>query len=541
MANIKTGIILVALIFSLLFIGFISWLLYRANNLETIPDTAFSIALAEVADKSSRFNRSSKQTTQISNMIYDTLCDNLQKELSETPCIPSPDKQTKIQVKRIGVMSSRKEARDWGNTIGAEIVLWGEFRPHIEEDKNFSVRFELLATDKSNNPEFMFILPLTNPIFEMETSLGISDSSFEKPVKQRTIVISSFILGLRAYLKRDFSQATAYFESAEQNLTKNTQLSDITKSTIYFYLGRAYQKTGDVAKGQTWLNQAKTFNPQEPAIPLGLALGYGALGDEISRDNELNEALTLIDTFNPQEKTSINAAHYDAGVIHWINKDYQAAINQFQQVVDSEADYRYVAAVNLGKVYTDMEDYEAAQQALQRAIQIAKADNITPAWAYVYLAVAHEKAKAFEEAELAYQTAISIAKTEFVDFNDDTLAWMYYYYARFLEKEERWDEAKAIYYSLTENIPQWGEVWAYGTLTEFLRKQQAFEETIAVYQELAPCQYKRMAPLCTGLAQTHAELGNLELAQQSFAQAINLDNQRIRTYFDILKQKEFFY
>ena len=125
-----------------------------------------------------------------------------------------------------------------------------------------------------------------------------------------------------------------------------------------------------------WLLLAQELNFDEAAFPLSFAIGYGSLGEIQKRDENVNEALLLLNS-HLQKKPDDQKAHYNRGIIYYIQGDPEAAIEEYQSVVQSNSQF-YVAYLSMSDALITLGRYDEASALLQDTIRDFEADGETP-------------------------------------------------------------------------------------------------------------------------------------------------------------------
>jgi tetratricopeptide (TPR) repeat protein len=406
-------------------------------------------------------------------------------------------------------------------------VIWGQILSTA--GGGATIRFQVLETfDRAVNPEFPIVLPVKTQyaeIFIKELDLESDPKKLKDVIAEQSTTISAFTLGLIAYLDRDFHKAVTHFEKAVKTAENPSLLiSPQGKSLLYFYLGRSNHAIGRFAEGQEWLKRAQEGNPDEPAIAIGLAIGYGGQGLNDEKETQLHLALDLINTWL-QTKPDDNVATYDRGLIYQILNQYESAIFDYQAVIDREPNY-YVAYITLGQAASELREYKRAGDSLRDAIALSETSGANPAWAYLNLGIVYEKAGDNSSAKVAFRQAIKNAPaTDIICLN----------YARFLEDQKEMDAALLNYRNLLEVTKDKG--WGYSVLAGFFRRRGLLNEALDNYKKAV--HYKPEDNLLrTYLAETYFEMGDTENARREFEAAIRSEtiNYSYASYGRVLFQ-----
>lgn len=481
---------------------------------ERFEPQAFGIAVAELGEGG--YFRRTSQTRELSDQVYENLCAEVKKAFNgeaneRCRAVEQASNTTLVEVRQIGVLSNSEMAQAYGKRIGADLVIWGQLL--TTKEGQATIRFQLLETpDRAVNPELPLVLPVTTTTAEVlinpELDLESDPAKLKEAVALQSTVISSYVLGLVSYLELDYPEAVNRFKAAAQGLENPAlKISPEGKSLLYFYLGKANNSAGQIDEGQEWLKLAQEANPNEPAVPLALALGYGSAGQEQKRDQQLELALDLIHRWLASHPNH-SAASYNRGIIYQIRKQFYNARLDFKEVLEHDPDY-YIAYISASQAAVEIECFEEAQDLLNAAIELASSSGTNPSWAYLNLGQVYEQAKQPEEAKKAYLQAIDLAPE---------VSWMYYYYAQFLEAQQEMDAALLQYRKITE-IERYNKGWAFGQLAGFLKRRGFIEEALENYQQAVHAEPKD-ALLHTYLAEIYFALGDVERALDEFEQAI---------------------
>jgi tetratricopeptide (TPR) repeat protein len=511
----------ITIIFTVSFIALFSWQSWEVFFPTQFKKNVFGIAVADLG-----YNlpwRAFDNTYHLSNYIYEHLT-------QESSSQDHSQSGGNIEFRRIGYLTDSPEAESYGKLINADMVIWG--RVIKSHGGGTVIYFKVLETpDWSNKPEFPLILPVTNTstdIFSEELDPESDLVKLRDSVGNETAIISSFIRGYAAYLNRDFPLAINHFLAANQAIEKEPELivSEESLSLLYLHLGKANSHLGRLDEGMFWYKKAEDANNEEPAIPLSMALIYGSWGDEKKRDEELDKAQILIDKWignNPLETnpSQFNAAIYNRGIIHQINKEYKSAIIDFEQVIKNDPNF-YIAYLNLSQALREYGSYEKAEKALNTAIEIAQQSGANASWAYVNLAWLYLQMEDKESAKASFQEAIKIDPDEML---------IYYYYGDFLNEEGEFDAALDSYQNLVSRAKDKGQDigWAYGILADFLLRQKMYQNAVENY-ELAIYYQPDDELLRTHLAEAYQAIGEDEKANIAYEKAITLNKGNYYVY-----------
>jgi tetratricopeptide (TPR) repeat protein len=520
--------LLINAFFALGFVSLVGWQAWLIAFPRPFATDVFGIAMAELGEGPD-FHRTGR-AREISGQIYERLCSDiiggsLQANKNFCAILDESPGARSLEIRRIGVVADTETAKWFGQEINAHIVIWGQL---LTSDRGrATIRFQLIEIpDRAVNPIFPIVLPVTtksqdpeeSKLFSLELDLENDPVKLKEAVTQQSRILSAFILGLSAYFDRNYLQAIEHFERAADTLPEDqpgdensAHVSPTGEALIYFYLGRTNHALGNIEEGQSYLMRAQAANPEEPAIPLGLALGYGSLGREDEKGKSLDRSLELLNRWLGRYPDDAEA-RYDRGIIFQILDKHQDAIFDFERALQIDPDF-YIAFISLAQSHSELGRYEQAFEVLPTAISQAGQTGINPSWAHLNLAIIYEKANKPEEANREYLEAINLAPES---------SSMYYHYARFLEKQGQMDAALEIYRQMLPVSHDKG--WAYGTLAGFLSQRNLLDEALKYYQ-LAVHEKDEDALLHANLADTYFRLGQVDRALQEFEIAIQKNDQ----------------
>jgi tetratricopeptide (TPR) repeat protein len=510
-----------ALICTIAFLAIVSDQAWAITHPAQFAPRLFGIAVARL--KSGGLIDISNRTDELSEEIYDRLCDDIEKTFpgGAEDC-RRPVGTRDIAVRSIGIIPDSVTAVSYGQDIGAEIVVWG--RLLRANNEGVTLRFEVLETlDQAVNPDFPVVMPVTTTsteIFASTSEQNISNDSqaIKESVSQQSIIISSFILGLAAYLDQNFPLAIQQLETTVSTIEKNQELevSDKGMSMLFYYLGKANHTLGRIPEGQLWLEKARELNGGEPAISISLALGHGSLDHPEERDQNLDLALLQLNKWLETHPGDIRAL-YDRALIWQIQEKNSSAVFDYEALLELDPSF-YIAYLQIGKALSELGRTEEAVAWLEKAIDFAEASGTNTSWAYLRLGEVYETAGQADRAKAAYQQAVDL---------DPEIDQMYFFYARFLETQQEMDAALFNYLQLAKVTHKKG--WGYSELGHFYRERGLLDEALEAYQRAA--NEENSDPLhLTYLAQTYYNTGQQDEALQTFAEAIEA-NQDDGNYF----------
>lgn len=501
------------------FLAIFGWHASRVAFPPTFERQVFGIALAEAAEGGNL--RRTASAKELSDEVYERLCADLQRrygrEQDVNPCaadLPQPDER-RVAVQRIGIVADSARAEKFGRRINADVVIWG--RMLAREQGGITLRFEVLETlDKAINPDFRVIMPVTTTSTELlgiEQDIAGGTVEAKEVAAQQAIALSSYILGLIAYLDRDFPEAAKQIEITIDTIEDSSLLRvpEEGRALIYFYLARAYHALSRVAEGQELLLRAEKANPEEPAFNISLALGYGAIGPPEKLEENLSLAMDKLNAWlleNPQDSNAL----FDRALVHEITHQYQNAAFDYETLLRNDPDF-YTAYIQLGLVTFELGRFEEAVDWFEQAIALAEESGANPTSAYVRLGEIYEKAGQVEQAREMYQKAAA---------RDPDSDKVFHYYAQFLESQQEMDAALAAYQQMAEASYLPG--WAYGELAAFYRRRGLLEEAIVSFQRATGADNDNVL-LYTYLAETYDQNGQTDEAADAYEDALERDEE----------------
>jgi tetratricopeptide (TPR) repeat protein len=528
------------LIFSIFVLIVIGWQVWRIVIPDKFDRQVYGIALADIDDDD--VLQQTEKAREISEQTFYQLCEDLtgsSNNIDDDSCSTEEGNHliSRIQIKRIGTVTEPQIATAIGDRLDADIVIWGQLLS--TGDKTAEIRFEFIELpDRSVDPRLPIVVPITDRsinFLSRELVLADNQEEIKNAVSKQSRILSSFALGLVNYLNNNtrlssihFEKAIQEYEGADLNHVLESCLQSSTtedvndNSLMYFYLGRSYQGTGLVTAGNQWLECAKRLNTTEPAIPIGLGLGYRSLGEVEQSDANWDEALDkLNDWINKYPNdSSASSAYYDRGILYLARKKYTDAVLDLEKALELNPDYfiGYMSLIALAQAYSKNGDFEIAVGKLDEALELAKREEINPSWAYLNLAVINETLSLMDEAKRYFQQAIDI---------DPENDWLYFYYAEFLENQKEYDAAWQAFSDLTK--VSLNTNWAYGNFANFLKRHGLYQDAKENYL-IALHDNPEDAILRTYLAETYMKLGEYNTAIYAFEQAIENDSRLSYTY-----------
>ena len=507
------------------FFGLVGWQSWQIANPSTFEPQIFGIAIATIG-KGGEF-RLTGDAREITDQIYENLCTELLKKqpatdengLATCPTAANPAPTGNIAITRIGVMPDSATATAFGHRLGADMVVWGQLLS--QSNGGVTLRFTVLESlERATNPDFPVVMHITanaNEILVTERDLENDVYQVKETVAKQSLLLFSFVRGMAAYLNQDYAETEKELDDALK-FVENDPLLTISpegKSLVYYYLARANHNLGQVDEGQAILQQAQATNPDEPAIPIALALGYRTLGVATEIDANTRMALTMLNNWLQTEPEDTNAL-FDRGLVYQIRRRYEEAAQDYQAVLERNPEF-YIAYIQLGVVTYELGELDKAVEAIEAGIELAEKSDTNPTAAYLELGRIYQRAGDLDLAQDAYWQAVS--RNTHVDR-------IYLYYAEFIEEQGEFDAALWAYKQMVEVSINKG--WAYGELAGFYQRRGILNQALMNY-ERAIDNNQDDPLLYVYLAETHFQLGHQEEALTAFEQAIAL-NEAISIY-----------
>lgn len=508
---------------NLLLVILIGWQAWKIAYPPTFPPPVYGIALAELGEGVG-YTRTAR-AREIGDQVFEHLCRALNVEYSDqgqddfcTNLVVSGDDQ-RVELRRIGVISSSRLAQTYGKRIGADIVIWGNLL--TVSGGGATIRFQVIETpDQAVNPDYPLIFPITT----QETDIFAGEFDENDPLKLKNIVanqstlISLFTLGVVAYLDSDFPEAVRTLENGVNTMEASSKLSVSQKGRglLYYYLGEANLALGRIEIGLNWLDKAQKVNPLEPAVEINLALGNRSLGRLDKMEANLDQASELIEkwlTLHPDD----NKAIYERGIVHQMRRQFEDALVDYQQVLSND-DQFLVAYISSGQASAALGQYQESEQTLKSGIALAQETGANASWLHLNLALVYDRWRKIDSARDEYARAVEL---------DPQVDWMVYFQARFLGKQGETDTALASYRKLIEVTNNKG--WAYGQTAAYLLDQGLIKEALENYK-LAVHEKPDDGTLRAALAKTYYWVGDEEKSVREFEEAIRRDPDNYYVY-----------
>ncbi len=365
-------------IFGVFILGALLWLLLRPKISwtpgEPVDEALFGIAIAEFTVGADQ--ERSEQGREMSELLYQQL-ENLLRQ--------QPGLAGRVALTRVGVVRDGEEAKETGERVNADLVLWG-WIPEFSGEAvvpNFTILDEKVLSDDS---------PLLQSV-----SLMISGPGTIRLIQLsgRTLALSRFIIGyiyLRSDSESDYRRALEMFElgitELEKDLEKVIALVDeadnleqrlaledaqevFRKTLAIFYTakGIAHAALSEPDLAVDSYEVALTFDENYSRV-------YLALGSYYYNERQFKEALSMFEKARSLEPDN-PSVYYSLGLISYYQSNYETAVNYFHETIrltkdDGEPVLAYLGS---GYAYKQLGQLENAREAFQMVVDSQSATD----------------------------------------------------------------------------------------------------------------------------------------------------------------------
>ena len=226
--------------------------------------------------------------------------------------------------------------------------------------------------------------PLAVALFEMHKS----DDARRELEAVRQVVGDHpnvmYYLGRLDLLDHKFPDAVQHFNKA---------LAKPPFPDTYYYLGYAYFRQGDLSAAENWLKQAAVATPHDSRVPYQMGFVYRQQGRKEESDKAFAEAEQL-------RKRDADEARIQSECVKELDQgpgaEARAICDQLYDAGDADR------LTELGTLYGQHGDYEAALKPLQRAAELSPQSPQTQ----FNLAMDYFQLKRFQEARAPLQSAL---------------------------------------------------------------------------------------------------------------------------------------
>jgi tetratricopeptide (TPR) repeat protein len=471
-------------------------------------DTAdFGVAIAHFGEGPNLKNTPRAQ--EISQLVLERLTQQAQE---------NPDLRF-VQFKPIGLVRTESEAREEGEKIAADLVIWGRLQI---SDAATTLNFAVIETpDKISNPTF----PRVTPFIENSATgtLQISGNTSQE-IANGTTTIAAFTFGLAHFFNWDFIHAAPAFKQA---LATSPSASETYLYLLHLYYGLSLQWPGQLEFANEQFRLAATIYPEDPAAKLAMAFGNRSLGNLEQASVEAFAAAELITRYIKLHPDNA-MAFYNRALANEILRDWSSALSDYQTAVNRESDL-YVARIGVIRMNLVLQRPAEAIQAAHEAVELAEANDANPAWAYLYLAQAFERNQDPEQAKLAFENATRWG---------GQVDWIRFQAGQFYSSIGDLESAEHEYRSMIDVSSN--QPWAYATLAKFYAANNRLDEAITEFQSAL-----QIDPSIDGvwveLAGVYARQGQYREAENAYQRAINTAKRPSNLYYNHFSYGNFLY
>lgn len=464
------------------FVGVTAW---RALFPVPFATDKFGVAVAHFGAGPNFANTAPAQ--EISNLVLGRLQQRAQiAGLDET-----------IEFRPIGLVRNETEAREEGERIGADLVIWGQLQiSGAATTLNFAV---LETPDKVSNPTFPRAVPLRENVASGMVEIQGTGS---EAIAADTTTIAAFTVGLAHYFRWEFDKAEQAFDEALK--TVSDRQSAEYRYLVHLYYGLSLQWPGRLNEATVQLEQAKQLNSDDPAAPLAMAFGFRSLGRLEEARAQAALAFERCTDYIQRDEDAL--AFFDRALANDVLGDSDGALADYRSALQRAPDL-YVARIGLIRLLLRQEQWEEALQATNEAIALAEGRQANAAWAYLHQAEAYHRLGDRAQAIAAYDTATALAPG--VD-------WMHFQAGRFFAEIDDPARAEQAYQRMIEVTSN--KSWGHATLAELYRQIHQLEAAAVEYREAL-----QFAPKAGGirvaLADVYVEMGQTQKARTEYYRA----------------------
>ncbi|MGQ0604055.1 MAG: tetratricopeptide repeat protein, partial [Anaerolineales bacterium] len=466
----------------LTFAGVTSWQILNPVKFET--DT-FGVAVAHFGEGSDLQNTARAQ--EVSAVVLEQLLQRAHASGLKT-----------LEFRPIGLVRTEAEAREDGERIRADLVIWGRL---LESDAATTLNFAVLETpDKVSNPAFPRAVPLRE---EVATGLVVIQGRAPESIAADTTTIAAFTVGLAHYFRWDFVRAGQAFEEAL--VLASDRQSDEYRYLLHLYYGLSLQWPGRLNEATIQLESASQLRPDDPAAPLAMAFGFRSLGrlDEARAKAKLAFDLCT----KPIQDDGDPLAFFDRALANDVLEDLEGALADYRSALQRAPDL-YVARIGLIRLLLRQMQWDEALREAGEAIALAEGREANAAWAYLHQAEAYHRKGDVTQAIIAYDRATALAPG--VD-------WIHFQAGRFFAEIGDPAKAEQAYERMIEVTSN--KSWGHSTLAELYRQTNRLEAAAVEYREalqFAP----NVGGIRVALADVYVGMGQTQKAQTEYARAV---------------------
>lgn len=402
-------------------------------------------------------------------------------ELTAGNLLPSDQ----FNVQTIDALQGADQAQQLATQSQAQIIIWGQLFPQLQELKiNFALTNQL-GVGQSNQLR-PYRVQAFAPLAQSLTCAGacFAADSLRQVLDQLSTVVAYTAAGMLHYgldqpEAADQAFGVALYCSGElvdpQTLVKSKvacnqdlDIEGFSAGALYYYAGKAKILTGDYATALTYLEKAAAQSPTDPAPLIGIATLYQSWldqGDMALINDALAEATRRTNTLRTElvnrnaPNAALAAVAYELGLIAELQRDWAGAERNYATAIETfgaKHQAAYLSYIALGRVQRLAGKLDKADATLAQAHDL---DPTVP-WALLELAQLHQADRAIAEPLVASARAIA-PNQAYVDLNEAQLCTIW----------AAFDCAAAAYQRAAAQRPNSG--WLAGRIGDFYRPDAA--------------------------------------------------------------------
>ncbi len=452
------------------------------------PNQDFVVAVAQLGEGPAFQN--TEQARAVSSRFFESL----ERQIAQNKQLPS------LKLHPLGLVRNQQEATEDALRIGADLVIWGYLQT---TGAGTALSFAIVETpDKVTNPTFSRVLPLLD---SAASDTVVLSGREEKDIAQGTTTIAAFTQGLALLFRWDFRNASNAFEEA-LSASSETDKDRVYQYLLRLYYGQSLQWPGLLDKANEQFAQAMVLQPEDPAAPLAMAFGYRALGKP---DEARVQAQTAWRLCNEHLKSGreLDRVFFDRALANEILEDWRSALNDYQSALKAAPEL-FVARLGVIRMHLLLNEVDEALGTSKDTIEWARGISANPAWAYLYLAQAHERKNEADGAFDAYKQATALAPD---------IDWIRFQAGRFYASIGDKDAAEEEYQEMIRVTSN--PAWAHSTLAKFYDAHNQLAAAVREFKEAL--QWEPDAALTwVDLADLYAKTGQNDEAKRAYVRAV---------------------
>jgi len=415
-----------------------------------------------------------------------------------------------VDVRRVGLVRNQQEAAERGKQVGADLLIWGDVS--LIGTGGLEIGFSVIETsDRATSPVSPHVIPATQQFVRASAQTDLTPTEIQDAAAAQARAIIAFTLGVAAYYQGDYAAARDQFLAAAAAVTARGADAENHDQTalVYYYLGRSYQRLGDLETGAEHLVHARQHAAHDPAMPLSLAYGHNSLGQMGKKELLANEAIDLA-TDQLMSHPDALGMRYDRALANMLVGRYERTARELDIVLEADPEF-YVAYLVASEAYLRAKDTDRAIERARQGIAQAERAGGDSSWGHLYLGNALDAADDVDGASEHYERAIDLAPE--VD-------WMHFVAGVFHDRRGNPERAKQAFdrmLAVTRDVP-----WALSTRAAFVRRQGRLEEAILDYERVL---IERPGDILSQvyLAELYLEVGRTAKGRETFEDALVQD------------------